>query len=104
MTLDKARQIDCTWDGTTVWVNMGGAAIARFGRYGIDIHQPADVTVETGRVCLYCTHETVTVESWEIFCAKMLEFYDLKIPVSACPKRLKGSFDKLRKARSLAVS
>lgn len=89
MTLDHARKIDCTWDGTTVWVNMSGAAIARFGRFGIDIHQLADVTIETGRVCLYCTHETATAESWEMFCTKMREFYNLVIPAQARPERLK---------------
>jgi hypothetical protein len=40
-------------DGKAVWVNGGHGLIGRFGRCGIDVHNPIP---ENGVTCICCIH------------------------------------------------
>lgn len=73
-------------DGITVWVNGVGGLLGRFGKTGIDIHQPLAAQVEKGE-CLFCTHTFVTAEDWLLFKAKMLEHFGIKVSDRYKPKR-----------------
>ena len=71
---------DVTSDGKTVWVNTDkGDCIGRFSkRFGIDIHNGAEVVMETGKQCLFCLHgEGAT---WELFIEKMQEHHGVEVP------------------------
>lgn len=69
-------------DGITVWVNGEEENIARFGRYGIDIHKP-------GGGCLFCTHGIVKARDWHLFVEKMKELYNIRVGERFRPKRLR---------------
>jgi hypothetical protein len=82
------EQLEIHTDGITVWVNTA-ACIGRFGRFGIDIHQPAEKQLQMGQQCLYCTHTETTKEDWETFKAKMLELHQVTVSDRYMPKRFK---------------
>lgn len=69
-------------DGRTVWVNSGktGAALARFGPNGIDIHKEIDPDAELdGTECLSCTHGPATLADWGRFVREVQEFYGVTV-------------------------
>lgn len=44
-------------DGRTVWVNAtSGECLARFGRFGIDVHRTLEAQMAGEGQCLLCTH------------------------------------------------
>lgn len=81
-------QYETTSDGTTVWVcDNSGYTIGRFGKMGIDIHQPPE---NGGSECLHCTHGIVTREDWDVFVVKMLGHYGVIGLEHHCPTRFQG--------------
>jgi hypothetical protein len=66
-------------DGITVWVNGYKGLLGRFGRAGIDVHQPLKDQQQKGE-CLYCTHEQTTPDDWPTFVAKMREHHGVEVP------------------------
>lgn len=75
-------------DGITVWVNGGGGLIGRFGRQGVDIHQPMSEQQTHGE-CLFCTHGPTTPADWDTFVEKMLELHQIKVSAKFKPKRFR---------------
>lgn len=75
-------------DGKTVWVNVPGGNIARFGLGGIDIHREPMQQPDEG-ACLFCTHEFTTLDDWKTFVEKMRELHGIEVPDHNCPDRLK---------------
>ena len=69
-------------DGGTVWVNaFDGSSIARFSkRFGIDIHRSATEQLAGAGQCLYCTHEKALESDWLLFCDKVAELHNIRIP------------------------
>jgi hypothetical protein len=77
-------------DGTTVWVNhSSGYCAARFGRFGIDIHNSPDDQERTGEQCLYCTHGAVKAVDWITFTEKVMELFGVTVEDKHCPDRLR---------------
>lgn len=79
-------------DGISVWVNSPeGYCLGRFGRMGVDIHQPPDSV--TGKECLLCTHTPSTLADWETFKAGMLQHYNVIIDEEHRPWRFSHAED-----------
>ena len=75
---------DVSSDGTSVWVNGVGGLLGRFGRAGIDIHQPLSEQQEKGE-CLFCTHALTSPSDWDLFVAKMKEHFGIEVPAKHMP-------------------
>jgi hypothetical protein len=73
-------------DGRTVWVNgADGCCLARFSKFGIDIHK--DVEGQTGgEVCLDCG----TVPDWDRFVLGCLGFHGIIVEDRHRPRFLGG--------------
>lgn len=76
-------------DGVTVWVNGPTSLLGRFGRLGIDIHQPLDEQKTKGE-CLFCTHGPTTKEDWDLFVVKMKEYFGIRVPRHVMPTRFRS--------------
>lgn len=75
--------VEVASDGTTVWVHVGGATVARFGRMGIDVHT-ADATG-----CLHCTHEPAgTWEQWRKFVEEVFVYHNVFVADVHRPERI----------------
>lgn len=46
----------------TVWINGINGLLARFSRFGVDIHSNSEDTH-----CIRCTHKKTTQQDWEDF-------------------------------------
>jgi hypothetical protein len=67
-------------DGRTVWVNAPtGECLARFGRYGVDIHRTVTDQLEGMPECLTCTHALTTAKDWLLFQSETLRHHGIKI-------------------------
>lgn len=77
-------------DGNTVWVNADdGCCLARFSRFGIDIHKDfAGQTSGEGQ-CLECKAGPATMQDWFQFCDGMIRHYGIKIAKRHMPRFLK---------------
>jgi hypothetical protein len=76
-------------DGRTVWVNAPtGECLARFGRFGIDIHRPVAEQEAGAPQCLFCTHSHVTRKDWDAFRAATLEHHGVHVANSHQPRFL----------------
>lgn len=80
-------------NGFTVWVNSGvdGSSLARFSKFGIDIHTSAQEQMDGGPQCLLCTHTKPTALEWVMFCQKVEGIYGVIIPDNIRPKFLGAS-------------
>jgi hypothetical protein len=74
-------------DGVTVWINGPDGLLARFGRNGIDIHNPLSVQQDSGRECLFCTHTPTDHQDWELFVLKMAELHGITVGPELMPDR-----------------
>lgn len=83
----EETQIDS--DGVTVWVNVRGVCLGRFGRQGIDIHHDLEGQEKHGVECLMCTHGPVTKEDWPRFIEGMFEHHGIIVPEEHRPHRFK---------------
>ena len=85
----RSRRGDATqlsYDGDAVWVcNSAGYTIGRFGKRGIDVHQPA--TAANCGECLHCTHAPTDLGDWMKFIELMDTHYGVVIPMYATPTR-----------------
>ena len=79
-------------DGVTVWVNSGtdGRSIARFTKYGVDVHGHGYETP-----CIDCFPGSgggplpqTTVSDWRRFCESVEKNYGTAIPDEYMPPRL----------------
>jgi hypothetical protein len=82
-------EYDVMSDGVTVWVNGAGGLLGRFGRNGIDVHQPLSVQQQTGSECLFCTNKPTTASDWDLFVSKMDELHGVQVPDKCIPTRFK---------------
>jgi hypothetical protein len=70
---------EITSDGHTVWVNaVDGMCVARFGRYGIDVHRDYEGQKQSGQ-CLACTAGLTTLRDWRAFQILMRRHYSIGI-------------------------
>lgn len=74
-------------DGRTVWVHRGDETVARFGVYGIDIHNTIDAYLDGAPLCYYCTFDKTTREDWFTFVDKVKEFYGFAVDAHHMPVR-----------------
>ncbi len=82
-------QVEIAFDGITVWVNdANGCNIARFGRFGIDVHRPLNEQATEGQ-CLYCTAGEVTKEDWETFKREVLRHHGVTVTDKYKPMRFR---------------
>lgn len=73
--------VECSTDHETVWVHCSdGSTVGRFSVFGIDIHNSVTAMLNGAHECLLCTHNTPSIEDWEIFRSKALELWDIDIP------------------------
>lgn len=72
---------EITHSEKTVWINsFSGECIARFDKFaGIDIHNTYENHENTGKQCLYCTHEKPSKKDWLIFIEKVMYFFDISV-------------------------
>lgn len=63
MIVDEHQAYEVQSDGDTVWVNDHRGAVARFSRFGIDVHDLS----EGSTACLYCTHTRPDSLDWALF-------------------------------------
>jgi hypothetical protein len=79
------------FDGKTVWVHLStGETIARFSRFGIDIHTTIEEQLQNCRPqCLNCFHGKPTLEHWREFQDKMLSIYQIEISNKYKPNYLR---------------
>ena len=75
-------------DGRTVWVNDRYTNIARFGHFGIDIHNTAAEQMK-GNVCIECTHERTSLSDWRHFQVVMKRVFDIEVSDDYMPVRFK---------------
>lgn len=76
-------------DGKTVWVNAGdGSCVARFSRFGIDIHNSAVEQMAGASQCLLCTHTKPTLPEWAHFQMKVGYFYGIVVVDDLMPNFL----------------
>ena len=77
------------FDGVTVWVNhrSTGESIARFCRFGVDIHRLGN---DEASHCLDCFPIKDRPEAWERFAASMKTHYGVVMPDEARPKDCEG--------------
>ena len=85
MTTKKHIQIQS--DGTTVWVHCGGETIARFGMYGIDIHNTILNQMNGQCQCLFCSHTKTTFDDWKTFVEQVKKLYQIEVSESYTPIR-----------------
>lgn len=83
-----AHPHEITTDGRTVWVNVPGGCIGRFGLQGIDIHRLLEAQVKEGE-CLFCTHGPVTADDWPVFVTKMREHHGIEVSDCYRPTRFR---------------
>lgn len=77
-------------DGNTVWVNADdGCCLARFSRFGIDIHKDAAGQISGEGQCLECKIGPATMADWIQFCDGMIRHYAIKITKKHMPKFLR---------------
>jgi hypothetical protein len=77
-------------DGTTVWVNgPDGCSVARFNKFGIDIHRNSEEQPSKG-ACLFCTHTETNYDDWKLFRKKVREFFNVNVDRRHCPTRFRG--------------
>jgi hypothetical protein len=81
----RTKTYEVMSDGYTVWVNsnLGGYALGRFSRTGIDIHKDS-------MECLDCMAGPTTHEHWERFKAGMKRYHGIDVPEKHMPKFLIG--------------
>ena len=81
------NKIQIQSDGITVWIHSGGETIARFGQYGIDIHNTISNQLLGQSQCLSCTHTKTTIQDWREFVKQVKEFYEVVVADSYTPDR-----------------
>ena len=79
------KPVEAFGDGWSVWVNdTDGTCLARFGRFGIDIHKDTEGK-QYGRP---------TSKDWEEFLKVMVDVYDIIVPEKLRPSFLPKIEDK----------
>lgn len=84
-----------------LWVHASdGSTVGRFGKMGIDIHNTVTEQLNGKPECRLCTHGYATIEEWDLFREKALEYWGVKIEVDAIDvKLLTGNKQKLLDAK-----
>jgi hypothetical protein len=63
-----------------VWINAGdGSSVGRFSLRGIDIHNSVTEQMAGASECRLCTHGHTTLADWQLFKAKCLEWFGIKL-------------------------
>ena len=93
------RTHDIQADGVTVWVHRDGETLARFGKFGIDIHRTIKEQQEGAGVCLLCSHVMTTAADWVVFVAAVKDVYSIEIGDEYRPTRLEAGVGRPRSAR-----
>lgn len=76
----KAKKFEIISDGRTVWVNGGdGGCLARFSKFGIDIHLDTEGQMASGRQCLDCTHSLPDADGWTHFVASVRQHHGVAL-------------------------
>ncbi len=74
------------WDSRTVWVTApDGGTVARFGRFGVDLHNTLEEQQATGRQCLDCTHGEPNEADWLRFREGLVTHYGVRLPAACKP-------------------
>lgn len=67
-----------------VWIHApDGSTVGRFGRMGIDLHTTVTEQMAGAPQCRLCTHDTPSIEDWQLFRAKALEWWGVEVPDDA---------------------
>lgn len=75
-----------------IWVNgADGSCIARFSRFGIDIHRTTTAQMAGESECLDCSHGRPGLAEWDRFKTGMLRHYGIAIADSMRPSFLDGN-------------
>lgn len=70
-----------------LWIHCSdGSTVARFGKFGIDLHNDITSQLNGAPECRLCTHGLVTEEDWELFKQKALEFWNVNVPHDSISK------------------
>ena len=72
----------------TVWIHApDGSTVARFGRFGVDLHNSVSDQLAGASECKLCTHGSTGPEEWQLFCEKALEWWGVAVPADAIDPR-----------------
>lgn len=72
-------QVSLTKD--RVWIHASdGSTVARFGPWGIDLHNTVSEQLNGAPECRLCTHGPVDAAAWHLFCEKAKEFWGVSVP------------------------
>lgn len=79
-------------DNTAVWVHCtDGSTVGRFGRMGVDLHNTVTEMLAGSPQCRLCTHGIPSHSDWELFRAKVKEWWGIDVPENAFdPALLRG--------------
>lgn len=83
--MESGYEIQFSQQGDAVWIHSydDGSTVGRFSRQGVDIHNTVTEQLAGKPECRLCTHGRVTVDDWELFKEKSLEFWGVAVPDSA---------------------
>ena len=88
MHLKLQYELQLSASRNAVWIHGGdGSTVGRFGRMGIDLHNTVTEQMAGASECRLCTHGQPSIEDWELFRAKALEWWGLSVPVDAFDKK-----------------
>lgn len=82
---DKMYELEVSRLRDTVWIHSfaDGSTVGRFGKMGVDIHNSVSEQLAGAPQCRLCTHGKVTLEDWELFREKAVEFWGVNVPEDA---------------------
>ena len=88
--MNDEDQVEILSDGRSVWVNgPKGECLARFGRYGIDVHNSLDAQLEGEGECLQCSHEPTTRADWDAFVKAVATHHGVTISEEHTPRYIR---------------
>lgn len=76
-----------------VWLQASdGSTVGRFSLRGIDLHNTVTEQMAGAPECRLCTHGATTIDDWNLFREKALEWWGVDVPADAISiEKLKGS-------------
>jgi len=72
-----------------VWIHASdGSTVGRFGVKGVDLHTTVTEQLNGASQCRLCTHGEATIEDWQLFRDKALEWWGVEVPEDAFDVKL----------------
>ena len=88
--MEKQLEYEVEWSviNDAVWIHASdGSTVGRFGKMGVDLHTTATEQLKGKPQCRLCTHGRPSVEDWELFKNKAMEWWGVEVPDDAFNKK-----------------